>query len=361
MASAATNIPQPPPAPAPAPAPASAPATSTTAPQSTMWNNFVEFLLVPIDKGILFSAPELGHLAPIILSMGAAFISLVTLNYPVFMFSASSVEALFVYNALSTVTSFGVTPSMLNGKSETKCKSYFQTMTPSRFEAIFSQGLRKEFPNSPLYFISFAAAYCIQSMYFFSQEASELGPQYSNRPYLAIIAAAMFISLYTIYLLSYSCETAFSLMLTIVLGIFVGYFICYQNFLLFGKPAVDLLFIPSLARRSGMDYICVTTNSSLEPASINYVPLKDTTPRHLHLTWKPVPNAKSYIVTFYSTDSATPANGLMFETKTVSSTTLAQDSTKTLNTSTYYYGSVIANMSDGSASAPITSGAIQVP
>ena len=358
MASAAANIPQPPPAPAPS---ANAVNTSRAPAPQPMWQNFVEFLLVPIDKGILFSAPELGHLAPIILSMGAAFIALVTLNYPVFMFSASSIEAFFVYNALSTITTFGVTPSMLNGKGDKACKSYFQTMTPSRFEAIFSQGLRKEFPNSPLYFISFAAAYCIQSMYFFSQEASELGPQYSNRPYLAIIAAAMFISLYTIYLLSFSCETAFSLVITIVLGIFVGYFICYQNFLLFGKPAVDLLFIPSLARRSGMDYICVTTNPSLTPASINYVPLTNNNPRHLHLTWTAVPNAISYKVNFYSTNSATSANGTMFQTMTVSSTTLAQDSTNPLTTSTYYYGSVIATMSDGSASAPITSGAIQVP
>jgi len=258
MASVASNIPQPAAAPP-------APVTGSTAarnPIASMWSTFVELLLVPMDKGILYAAPEIGHLAPIILSMGAAFIALVTLNYPVFMFSASSVEAFFIYNALSSIAAFGVTPSMLSTKEngEKACKSYFQTMTPSRFEAIFSQGLRKDFPNSPLYFISFAAAYCIQSMYFFTQEASDLGPQYSNRPYLAIIAAAMFISLYTIYLLSFSCETAFSLGVTIVLGIFVGYFICYQNFLLFGKPAVNLLFTPSLVRRSGMDYICVTTN-----------------------------------------------------------------------------------------------------
>jgi hypothetical protein len=226
------------------------------------WASFVEYLLVPFDKGILYAAPELGHLSPIIFSMGAAFIALVTLNYPVAVFAASSVEAYLVYNALSVAGAYTVTPFMgIDTTSKDKCKSQFQSLTPSRFEAIFKQGLRTEFPNSPLYFISFAAAYCIQSMYFFSQECSELGPQYSNRPYLAIIAATMFIILYSIYLLSFSCDSAFSLSFTIILGIFVGYFICYQNFLLFGKNSVDLLFIPSLARRSGMDYICVTTNT----------------------------------------------------------------------------------------------------
>lgn len=225
------------------------------------WATFVEFLLIPFDKGILYAAPELGHLSPIIFSMGAAFIALVTLNYPVAVFAASSVEAYLAYSALSVAGAYTVTPFMgIDGTSTSKgCKSSFQSLTPSRFEAIFKQGLRTEFPNSPLYFISFAAAYCIQSMYFFSQECSELGPQYSNRPYLAMLAAAMFIILYSIYLLSFSCDSAFSLSFTIVLGLFVGYFICYQNFLLFGKNSVDLLFIPALARRSGMDYICVTT------------------------------------------------------------------------------------------------------
>ena len=228
----------------------------------------MEIILIPVDKGILYAAPELGHLSPIILSIGAAFISLVTLNYPLFVLSASSVEAYLAYSAFSVLGAYTVTPIMGimdKSKPADKCKSYFQTLTPSRFEAIFSQGLRNEFPNSPLYFICFAAAYCIQSMYFFSQECSELGPQYSNRPYLAIIAAAMFIFLYSIYLLSFSCDSAFSLAFTIVLGIFVGYFICYQNFLLFGKNSVNLLFIPALARRSGMDYICVTTNPTKNP------------------------------------------------------------------------------------------------
>ena len=260
-------------APAPAPtAPAAAPKPTIEAPAAIKatfaeskaleggWKMFVEFLLIPFDKGILWAAPELGHLSPIIFSIGAAFIALVTLNYPVAVFAASSVEAYLAYSALSVAGAYTVTPlTGISDKSKDACKSSFQSLTPSRFEAIFKQGLRKEFPNSPLYFISFAAAYCIQSMYFFSQECSELGPQYSNRPYLAMIAAAMFIILYSIYLLSFSCDSAFSLVFTIILGFFVGYFICYQNFLLFGKNAVDLLFIPALARRSGMDYICVTT------------------------------------------------------------------------------------------------------
>jgi hypothetical protein len=124
-----------------------------------------------------------------------------------------------------------------------------------------SHGIVKEFPNSPLYFISFAAAYCLQSMSFFSEEASELGPQYSNRQYIGILATALFITLYSIYLLAYGCDGVFNLLITIIIGLVVGYLICYQNYFLLGKTGVDLLFIPPIARRSGMDYICVTTNT----------------------------------------------------------------------------------------------------
>jgi hypothetical protein len=125
---------------------------------------------------------------------------------------------------------------------------------------MISQGLKTEFPNPALYYITFAASYCIQALYFFSKECSELGPQYSNRPYLAILGAALFIILYAMYLLAYGCDSLFSIFFTVLIAAAVGYLLCYQNYLLLGKPAVNLLFIPPLARRGGLDYICVTTN-----------------------------------------------------------------------------------------------------
>jgi len=187
------------------------------------------------------------------------------LNTPFFVLGLSSAEALAFYSLIYNITGFAVTPfSGLKEASEGEqgCTSFFKTLTPSRFKWMISQGLRKEFPNQPLYFISFAAAYCIQSMYFFSQECSELGPQYSNRPYLAIISALMFILLYTIYLSVSGCDSSFYLFFTIILGGLVGYIICYQNYLLLGKNSVNLLFLPILTRRSGMDYVCVSSSSS---------------------------------------------------------------------------------------------------
>jgi hypothetical protein len=124
------------------------------------------------------------------------------------------------------------------------------------------QGIKTNFPNQPLYWISFAAAYFIHSMKFFSQETSELGPQYSNRPYLAIIGACMFLALYAVYLLSYGCDGVFTILLSIAIGVLVGLLISTQNYLLFDKSAINVMFIPLLVNRSGMDYVCVSSSSN---------------------------------------------------------------------------------------------------
>ena len=328
-------------------------------PTKTMWDSFVEFILIPVDKGVLTAVPEIGHLAPVILSIGTAFVALVTLNFPLMMLSGSTVEAYLIYTALSSASAYSVTPLLgvidSQGQGQQKfCKSFFQTLTPSRFDYLMSKGLRAEFPNSPLYFISFAAAYCIQSMYFFSEECSELGPQYSNRPYLAIIASAMFVLLYSIYLLAFSCDSGFTLVFTIILGLLVGYLVCYQNFLLFGKSAVDLLFIPSLARRRGMDYICVTTNPSNPQVTIA------KQGNTVSVNWKAIPNVASYKVQVYSTSSTAPANGTAVGPPVVTSSSTLTSTSGTLQPG-FYYATVTGVGTDGSQTSPIpSSGAIQV-
>lgn len=237
------------------------PSTSTTMPQKSLFEYVKEFLLIPFDKMILATIPEIGHLSPVIFTLGTAFISLITLNFPLSVFSASSFEALLFYNVIKFLSDYSITPIL--GMSSTlvkgSCQSSFQSITPSRFQWFLDQGVKNIFPNQPLYFISFAAAYCIQSLLFFSQESSELGPKASNRTYLAIVGAALFIALYAIYLSAFGCDSLFSIGATILIGTLIGFLICYQNYFLFDKSGVNLMFIPPLTRRSGMDYICVSS------------------------------------------------------------------------------------------------------
>jgi hypothetical protein len=224
----------------------------------------VENLLTPIDKNMLMVAPEIGHLSPVIFTLGSLFLSIVTLNYPIFLFSLASGEASLIHTAISAISSYFITPlagAMTDNKRDNQeCKSYFQGITPMRFTAFLHKGVANDFPSSPLYYISFAAAYCIQCISVFSEECSELGPSYSNRAYIALMGAVMFVLLYSLYLTTYGCDTMIVIICSIIIGAIVGSFLCYQNYVLFGKSGVNLLFIPPLEKRTGMDYICVSTS-----------------------------------------------------------------------------------------------------
>jgi hypothetical protein len=237
--------------------------TKVTNPMTPLASVFIENILKHIDT-LVKIVPEVGHLSPVIMTFGTLFVALITLNYPLAMFGFSSAEAYLIYNTISGVSSLAATPfsGVKTESSKKECSSFYQGLSPSRFEYFMKRGLLKEFPNTPLYFICFAASYCIQSMFFFSKECSELGPSYSNRIYLALLATGMFIILYTLYLVIHGCDGFFSLLATILIGLLVGYLICYQNYFLFGKSSVDLIFVPILGKRSGMDYVCVRTKST---------------------------------------------------------------------------------------------------
>ena len=202
--------------------------------------------------------------SPAIFTLGSLFISFITLNYPIFLFSIASGEALLIQNGLKGVSSYlntveSVQEAKSLGKSE-KCKSRYEGSESTKFKYLLDNGISVTFPNSALYFVSFASAYCIQSMLLFTQECADRGSSYSIRPYLGAGSASMCIILLSLFILLNSCDSPLGVILSVVAGLLVGFTLCYQNFLLFGKPGVDMLFIPPLVSRSGMDYICVSTN-----------------------------------------------------------------------------------------------------
>jgi len=235
--------------------------------QPSMLDNFKEFIMLPFDKSLIKTVPEIGHLSPIIFTAAALLMSIMTLNYPLAMFAASTMEASLIYRVITPFAHYIDTPdSVSSAASESKktdgaCTSYFQTLTSSRFGNLVDAGLSVPFPNYSLYYIVFAVTYCIQGLLNFNQECIALGESYINRPYLGILSGSLFVVLYALYLFVYGCDGALSLIITIMLAAVIGYLISYQNVALFGKESIDLLFIPPLVKRSGMDYVCVTTNA----------------------------------------------------------------------------------------------------
>lgn len=213
--------------------------------------------------------PEIGHLSPLILTTGALFLSAATVNYPLFMFAASTAEAGLIYKIVKALSDYIITPTFgidsssdIGNNKRPQCSSSFQTLTTSRFRLLMDNGIKKVFPNYPIYFIVFAVVYCIEGLLFFGKEASEIGPAYSNRPYMSIIGGSLFFVLYSLYFFVYGCDSLFSISFTVIIAGMVGYLIAQQNVALFGRNSMNLMYIPPLVRRTGMDYVCVTTKSS---------------------------------------------------------------------------------------------------
>ena len=236
--------------------------SNSTSPVPSVTGMFVNLVSIFLDKSLLLTMPEIGHLAPIILTAGSLFFAAVSLNYPLAMIGLSAIEAGGIYKLVNVVSAYAGTPLTAESKENApNCSSYFQTLSSSRFRFLVGEGLKGSFPNYALYFITFISAYCIESMSYFKDECSALGSQYSNRPYLAYMSAAMLIILYSLYLLVYGCDSLINLFCSAVLGLLIGYLLCYQNASMLGKDSVNILFIPTIVKRSGMDYICVSSAS----------------------------------------------------------------------------------------------------
>jgi hypothetical protein len=221
-----------------------------------------DFFLIFFDKAVLFTLPEVAHLAPLIFTFATAFWALLTFNKSLGVFALSSAEAWGVSGILKTMFDYSITPFLgEQGPTNDSCKSQFSSLTPSRFAFIMREGLKSQIPNTNLYMLSFAASYIIQSMKHFNKEMATFGEKFSNRPYLALITAAIILFIYSIYLYIYGCSSVPILLISILTGIAAGILISYQNVSLFGKDAVNVMFTPYFIRKTGMDYVCVTPNA----------------------------------------------------------------------------------------------------
>ena len=240
------------------------PAAAQTTKLQAAYDMFKQLVLIPIDRTALKITPELGHLAPILFTVGSFIFGLLTLNPALGLFGFAGAEAYLIRNAYELMSSYiAIAPTAFKpSNSDPVCESSIHTYTPQRFQHLFASGIMDLFPNTPLYYLTFGAVYLIQSMLYFRQEMEALGPQYSNRPYIAILSAALIIALFAVFLLNYKCTGLITVFSTVLLGGFVGVLLAYQNYFLFGKKGVNVLFIAPLERRTGMDYLCVTTNKA---------------------------------------------------------------------------------------------------
>ena len=121
----------------------SAPATQTqtqATPQGSIMA-VVGNVLSPIET--MFG--ELSHFTPVIFTFGSLFLSIVTLNYPIFLFAIASGEALLILNALKGVSEYFATADSIKESSDLgknpKCKSSYQGSEATKFKYLLDNGL----------------------------------------------------------------------------------------------------------------------------------------------------------------------------------------------------------------------------
>ena len=92
---------------------ATSPSGSTSSPPASAppasainFHSFMGMISYLADQYFVKIAPEIGHLAPIILSFGTLFMAAISLNYPLAIMSLSSVEAFAFYAVLNKMCTY---------------------------------------------------------------------------------------------------------------------------------------------------------------------------------------------------------------------------------------------------------------
>jgi hypothetical protein len=181
--------------------------------------------------------------------------ALITLSFPFAVMFGSLVEATLIFHVLRSVSSFlDIVPSSLE-KSAYKhiCRTGFSDPVESSmgslslFTSILEDSsLLNQFPSSSIYMLSVASSYLFSTLNAQSKELEALGPNFSSRYYISMIFLSLLLFTFVCFRLAYSCETFGTVILSVPIGLIIGYLLVLQNQRLFGKSSINLLGIPQL-------------------------------------------------------------------------------------------------------------------
>jgi len=203
---------------------------------------------------------EMVKILPDTIVVMSGLMSLLTTSYAQFIFFLSLLESIvgfYLFRTLITTLDFGFTKHE-KGFASNDCKTGFSSPTFSNL-SFFTVDSRNAFPSAPLYMISVAAAYIFSTLSNQIKELEALGPDYSPRFYISIMALCALLFFVGSYRMMYSCESMTVVILSIALGLFVGTILVTQNLTLFGPDSTNLTGVPLLRNRTANGekiYIC---------------------------------------------------------------------------------------------------------
>jgi hypothetical protein len=214
-------------------------------------------------------ALEMARIAPDAIVFGSGFFALITMSLPYAIFFLSMVEASFIYKMIAWATSFlnlYYFPTPGSEKFSRSCRVGFTGWNIDSLSLFKTSGLYM-FPSAAIFMISVASAYVFNTLQYQAKELQALGPAYSSKYYLSMIALTLLIILISLFRLWSQCDTPAIVIFSVLFGFIIGSFLVFQNYNLFGESgahAINLLGIPILRNRTATGqrlYICPTKSS----------------------------------------------------------------------------------------------------
>lgn len=221
----------------------------------TQWGN-VTGVIKP-----LFS--EFFRLLPDSILFGSAFFAMMSQSFPMAMFVASMLETSFIGMGLQKLMTYMDIARSLPTISDDPSKCVPTTFAPSleTLMALNRDTITSAFPSFPIFFMSTASSYVVNSVWSQQKELEALGPEYAARFYIAVAVTTLLLFASITYRLAYACDGAGILIATTLFGLILGGLLVYQNNYLFGRDATNLSGIPLLLERTKEGkplYVCTT-------------------------------------------------------------------------------------------------------
>jgi hypothetical protein len=192
------------------------------------------------------------RLLPDSIVLMSGFLAFITLSFPFAVFFGSLLESIaffYLIKASAASSSFSFVKKTADSY-KSACRTGFSASSLSDLSMFNMSKIDTAFPSAPIYIISAAIGYIYSAITSEQRELNALGPKYSARVSISIFGLLIILFLVTAYRIYNTCETPFTLFLTMPLGIFIGALLTYQNFSLLGPDSINLLGIPLLRNRA---------------------------------------------------------------------------------------------------------------
>jgi hypothetical protein len=190
--------------------------------------------------------------------------AIVTLSYPMAVFSMTMLEAALIFKALQLATGYlGIFSGIGYSQSSSNiCRTGFSSGSALAFKTLSlfeSSAFTSPFPSPHIFMISTAVSYVFLTINALSTELQALGTTWAARWWVSLIFSSFLILLMILFRAAFACDSVSIIMLSTIVGIMTGVALIRQNFHLFGKDGINLIGTPLLAKKGANGeaiYLC---------------------------------------------------------------------------------------------------------